>query len=400
MAAAALVACARGSPSLASRRAVSEILDSLDGREAIDTRAANNLFNRFTSGICNQPGKGRATAFRAVSAVSGDAENAQLLLRICRAVGRADGGSSARESALIEEISAVLNAPAPAVFDGTIISRDGKGPRPFFITIGNEKGGTGKSTTAMHLAVALLRFGYRVGSVDLDGRQGTLSRYLLNRGALAKTAGQEIPMPVHRRIEPSEAADRDVAAREETARLHEAFAELADRQIVVIDTPGSDSHLSRLGHSHADMLITPINDTLLDIDILAHIDPNKREVRAPSAYSEMVWEQSERRVSSGGKPIDWIVMRNRLTHINAHNKREIGRLLDQLAKRIGFRLASGFGERIIYHELFLTGLTVLDLSDDRLRGWNNVSLSHARQEISDLLLAIGVPETEVAERRL
>ena len=204
-------------------------------------------------------------------------------------------------------------------------------------------------------------------------------------------------MPVHRRIEPSEAADRDVAATEETARIHEAFAELADRQIVVIDTPGSDSHLSRLGHTHADMLITPINDTLLDIDILAHIDPNKREVRAPSAYCEMVWEQSERRVSSGGKPIDWIVMRNRLTHIDAHNKRAIAGLLDQLAKRIGFRLTPGFGERVIFHELFLTGLTVLDLPDDRLRGWNNVSLSHARREMRDLLLTVGVPETKIEQ---
>ena len=397
MAATALVACTQGSPSFARRRAIAEILDSIGTRKAIDTRAANNLFNRFTSGICNQPGQGRATAFSAVSAVAGDAESTQLLLWICRAVSRADGGPTAKDSALIDEISAVSQLPVPDFLDEARADRDGKSPRPFFITLGNEKGGTGKSTTAMHLVVALLRFGYRVGSVDLDGRQGTLSRYLLNRGALAKTTDQEIPMPVHRRIEPSEAADRDVAATEETARIHEAFAELADRQIVVIDTPGSDSHLSRLGHTHADMLITPINDTLLDIDILAHIDPNKREVRAPSAYCEMVWEQSERRVSSGGKPIDWIVMRNRLTHIDAHNKRAIAGLLDQLAKRIGFRLAPGFGERVIFHELFLTGLTVLDLPDDRLRGWNNVSLSHARREIRDLLLTVGVPETKIEQ---
>ncbi len=166
---------------------------------------------------------------------------------------------------------------------------------------------------------------------------------------------------------------------------------------MVIDTPGSDSHLGRLGHAQADMLITPINDTLLDVDILAHVDPRKHEVRAPSVYTEMIWKLNKQRAERGREPIDWIVMRNRLTHIDAHNKRAVADLLEQLAKRIGFRLASGFGERVIFHELFLTGLTVLDLPDDRLRGWSNLSLSHARREIDGLLAAIGVPEA--AERQ-
>jgi chromosome partitioning protein len=290
--------------------------------------------------------------------------------------------------------------PAPEALDETFANRDGAVPGAFVITLGNEKGGTGKSTTAMHLAVALLKLGYKVGSIDLDGRQGTLSRYLTNRRALAKTIHRDVPMPLHRRIEGSEADQRQAAESEDKARLGEAFVELADRQIVIVDTPGSDSYLSRLAHANADMLITPINDTLLDIDILAHIDPSKREVRAPSAYCQMVWEQNGRRLAGGREPIDWIVMRNRLTHIDAHNKRAVADLLDQLAERIGFRLASGFGERVIFHELFLTGLTVLDLPDDRLRGWSNVSLSHARREIHALLLAIGVPETELAQSTL
>ena len=400
MAAAALVACAEGNPSFAKRRAIAEILERVDPRKAIDSPAAKILFNSFTNGIRNRPGQGQAAALRAVSLAADDAEGAQILLRFCRAISHADGGPSAKESAVIEEISAVLSVPVLDVIDEKFVIRDGKGRRPFFITIGNEKGGTGKSTMAMHLAVALLRLGYRVGSIDLDGHQGTLSHYLRNRGALVEATGREIPSPAHRRIDAVQAASRDAAKKDETVLLHAAFADLADCQIVVIDTPGGDSHLSRLGHSHADMLITPINDTLLDVDILAHIDPNRREVRAPSAYCKMVWEQNDRRVSSGRKPIDWVVMRNRLTHIDAHNKRAIADLLDQLAERLGFRLAYGFSERVIFHELFLTGLTVLDLPDDRLRGWSNVSLSHARQEIRNLLLAVGVPEAEVARRAL
>jgi len=408
MAAAALIACADGSLTPTKRKAVAAILETMEPRGAVDPAAAGNLFNSFTNGIRSQPGLGRSAALRAVAAVAGDAEGAQRLLRICRAISGAHGGiqdgaqggaqdgPSARDSAVIEEIRAVLDVPAPEVVDETFANRDGAPPGPFVITLGNEKGGTGKSTAAMHLAVALLKLGYKVGTIDLDGRQGTLSRYLTNRRALAKTIHRDVPMPLHRRIEGSEADQRQAAESEDKARFGEALVELADRQIVIVDTPGSDSYLSRLAHANADMLITPINDTLLDIDILAHIDPSKREVRAPSAYCQMVWKQNDRRRASGREPIDWIVMRNRLTHIDAHNKRAVADLLDQLAERLGFRLATGFGERVIFHELFLTGLTVLDLPDDRLRGWSNVSLSHARREIHDLLLAVGVPESELA----
>jgi chromosome partitioning protein len=400
MAAAALVACARGPPGRATPQAVVAALDGLDPPKAVDPVAAKNLFNSFANGIRSQPGLGRAAALRAVAAVAGDAAGAGRLLEICRAVGAADAGRAPAETAAIEAICAALEVPAPQGFEAPPVDRRGAAPAPFLITLGNEKGGTGKSTTAMHLLVALLKLGYKLGSIDLDGRQGTLSRYLSNRRALATAIGREVPMPLHRRIEASAAADRNAAEREDRARLNEALAELADRQVVVMDTPGSDSTLSRLAHANADMLITPINDTLLDIDILAHIDPRKREVRAPSAYCEMVWTHNERRVAAGRKPSDWIVMRNRLTHIDAHNKRAVADLLDLLAERLGFRLASGFSERVVFHELFLTGLTVLDLPDDRLRGWSNVSLSHARQEIRNLLLAVGVPEAEVARRAL
>jgi chromosome partitioning protein len=311
------------------------------------------------------------------------------------AEGRRNSEVDPGELAVIEEISTTLNVSAPNSFRASFVSPNSKHRGPLFITIGNEKGGTGKSTTAMILAVSLLDLGYTVGSIDLDGRQGTLSRYLTNRRALAEAMDQHIPMPIHQRITGSEASDRNEAISQDMAWLRDAFCKLADCQVVVIDTPGSSSHLCRLGHMHADILITPMNDTLLDIDILAHIDPNKREVLAPSAYCRMVWEQNERRLLNNRKPIDWLVMRNRLTYLDTHNKRAIAHLLERLAERIGFRIATGFGERVIFHELFLTGLTVLDLPDDRVRGWNNISLTHARQEIRALLLALGFPALEL-----
>ena len=408
MAAAALIACAEGRPDMEKRRALQAALGNLDLGQAADpgahdTNAAANLFNSFTNGIRSQPTLGRKAALRAVAALAGDAGAAARLLEICHAIGghgggHGSGGASARELTAIDQIAAALDTVPPAPLGDPVPGRRGAGPGPFCIVLGNEKGGTGKSTTAMHLAVALLRLGYRVGSIDLDGRQGTLSRYLANRRTLAQSVGGDVPMPLHRRIARSTAPDRNAAEREDQARLAEAMTELGDRQVVVIDTPGGDSHLGRLGHAQADMLITPINDTLLDVDILAHIDPRKREVQAPSAYCEMVWKLNQQRSARGREPIDWIVMRNRLTHIDAHNKRAVADLLERLAKRLGFRLAAGFGERVIFHELFLTGLTVLDLPDDNLRGWSNPGLSHARREIDGLLAAIGVPEAGAARQ--
>ena len=400
MAAAALIACAEGHPDAGKRRALQAALKNLDVGQSVDPAAAANLFNSFANGIRSQPTLGREAALRAVVALAGDAGAVARLLAICHAVGGLDGGATARERSAINQIAAALDSGPPAPSVDPVPGRRGAGSGPFRIVLGNEKGGTGKSTTAMHLAIALLRLGYRVGSIDLDGRQGTLSRYLDNRRTLAQAVGSDVPMPLHRRIARSTAADRCAAEREDKAQLAEAITELGDRQVVVIDTPGSDSYLGRLGHAQADMLITPINDTLLDVDILAHIDPAKREVRAPSAYSEMIWELNQQRRAGGREPIDWIVMRNRLTHIDAHNKRAVADLLERLAERIGFRLAAGFGERVIFHELFLTGLTVLDLPDDKLRGWSNLSLSHARREIDALLAAIGVPEVDAARKIL
>lgn len=264
-------------------------------------------------------------------------------------------------------------------------------PGPYVIVVGNEKGGTGKSTTAVNLAVALLRIGYAVGTIDLDARQRTLSRYLSNRRAFAVDTGNRLPVPEHRYVERAVAEVAADGRADETARLAAAFAALSSCQFVIVDTPGSDSHLSRQGHAAANTLVTPINDSLVDVDVLAEIERDKRAVTGPSVYTRMVWEQNNLRIVDGRPPIDWVVLRNRLTHIDSRNKRDVADLLEKLARRIGFRVAPGLGERMVYRELFLTGLTVFDLPGT---GGDVIgSALAARAEIEGLLQIIGVRES-------
>lgn len=276
------------------------------------------------------------------------------------------------------------------MIDGGAARRPGRGPH--VVVLGNEKGGSGKSTTALHLIVALLNAGYAVASLDLDARQGTLSRGLENRREFARRQDLRLAMPEHRSIPRSQAPTREAAEGEEHARLEEAIAELTCFDFLVVDTPGSDNSLSRLGHTKADTLITPLNDSFLDLDLLARIDPEARRILAPSVYSQMVWEQRQARAAEGRRPIDWIVMRNRLGHVDARSKRNMARLLDELATRIGFRLAPGFGERVIFRELFPKGLTLLDLRERGAGVALNMSHLAARQEVRALMQAIGLAE--------
>ena len=271
---------------------------------------------------------------------------------------------------------------------------------PTVIALGSPKGGTGKSTTAMLLTVALLKLGHKVGSVDLDGQQATMSRYLANRGALIGEIGEALEMPRHYRVRSSLRTSRDLGEQEENRRLQEALHGLADCTYIVVDTPGNDCHVARLGCIGADTVITPLNDSLLDIDVLARIDPRKRVVLGPSEYSRMIWQENDRRVACGHRPIDWVVIRNRLGYVESRNTQEVSRLLLRLAQRLGFRLAEGLSERVVFRELFLNGLTLLDLPSEEVherygRGWE-----HARREVDNLLRAIGVPKRSPTPRQL
>jgi chromosome partitioning protein len=243
----------------------------------------------------------------------------------------------------------------------------------------------------MHLIVGLLRDGYKVGAIDLDARQATLSAYLVARDVFARGKTLDLPVPRSVPVFRSDLDSRADADAEETTRFNAAMAELADCDIVVIDCPGSDTFLSRLGHAHADTLITPINDSFVDFAMLAKVDPDNHAVVHPTVYSEMVWEARKRRFARDRGRIDWIVMRNRLGASEARNKRDVGATLDALAKRIGFRTVKGFGERVIFRELYLQGLTLMDVREAGLGIQMGMSHVAARAEVRALIGAIRKP---------
>ena len=269
-------------------------------------------------------------------------------------------------------------------------------PRPrskpaHVVVVGNEKGGSGKSTTAMHLIVALLRRGHAVTSIDLDARQATLTRYFENRQRTAQTRAPSLPLPEHYAVSKSALDMLGKAQDEERDRLTQLIEHLRRSfDYLVIDTPGADSFLSRVGHSFADTLVTPMNDSFLDLDLLAKVDGETMRVVAPSIYSEMVWEQRKARLERDGGKMDWVIMRNRLATLDARNKRDVEKILEQLQRRLSFRVANGFHERVIFRELFLDGLTLLDLRDAGMGLRLNLGHVAARAEIKQLLRTLNL----------
>jgi chromosome partitioning protein len=259
------------------------------------------------------------------------------------------------------------------------------------VVVGNEKGGSGKSTTSMHVATALARLGFRVGGLDLDLRQRSFGRYMENRAVQLRKSGLDLPSP---KLFDLPEVDQSSLKPGENAfdhRLSSVMSQMeADCDFIVIDCPGSHTRLSQLAHSLADTLITPLNDSFIDFDLLARYDPESGKITGPSIYSEMVWQARQLRAQAGLKPIDWVVIRNRLGAQQMHNKAKVGKALEDLSKRIGFRVLSGFSERVIFRELFPRGLTLLDLRDI---GVENLNISNvaARQELRDLVKGLALP---------
>lgn len=269
------------------------------------------------------------------------------------------------------------------------------------VVLGNEKGGSGKTTSSMHLIVALLRLGFSVGSIDLDARQRSLTRYIENRKVTMQREGISLPQPSHFVLPKSPFNIVDEAEEDERERFQSALSKLiSTNDFVIIDSPGSDTYLSRLAHSYANTIITPINDSFVDLDVLANVDGHTFKIVKPSIYSEMIWEQKLQRAKRDGGSIEWIVMRNRLSNINAKNKLLVTQVVSELSRRIGFRVAPGFSERVIFREMFLQGLTVLDIMQAGAN--SNVSLSHiaARQEVRDLLKILRLPHVDARIEQL
>lgn len=256
--------------------------------------------------------------------------------------------------------------------------------QPHFIVFANEKGGTGKSTTAVHTAIALAASGHRVGALDLDSRQRTMTRYLENRDATMRRLGKDLPQATYAVLE-------DLHEEQLTAAI-EALAKEAD--IIVVDTPGRDDAVARSAILRADTLVTPMNDSFVDLDLIGQVHPENYKVTKPSFYAELIWNSRTARAKQSGKSVDWVVLRNRLQHIESHNLRRVGAALDELARRVGFRVIPGLGERVVYRELFPKGLTLLDLKQ-----MGDVGMSHitARQELREMVAGLGIPEPGAVE---
>ncbi len=286
--------------------------------------------------------------------------------------------------------------------------------------MGNQKGGSGKSTFAMHIIVALLNAGKRVACFDLDLNQLTLTRYLANRRAWGREHGQDLLLPDHypvteenagtsrgeglslrqllAQIKPSRPAHKELiesGTLTHSADLRRFIAQLYEigrarrHDFIIIDTPGGVQHLNLIAHGMADTLITPINDSFLDLDVLVAMERSDLQPQ-PSNYAKMVWRALDARRNVSGRATDWVVVRNRLESDASNNHRQITRVLDVIQRTLDFRIAPGLHERPVYREFFAAGLTVLD----SVEGFTHAveSILPARLEVEDLMRQIGLTE--------
>lgn len=254
------------------------------------------------------------------------------------------------------------------------------------IVVGNEKGGSGKSTVAMHIAMALIKAGQSVATIDLDSRQKSFTHYIENRRAWAQHVGRDLEVPEHLCL--------DATNDDNGQALTDAVDALAQsHSFIVIDTPGHNSDLMRRAHSIADTLITPLNDSFVDLDVLGTVDPETLGVTGTSHYAEMVDEARRQRQSDDNVTPDWIVLRNRLSTLGSRNKKLVGEGLQELSQRLNFRCIEGLAERVIFREFYPRGLTALDDLDETTLG-TRPTMSHvtARMEVEYLLITMGLSD--------
>lgn len=252
------------------------------------------------------------------------------------------------------------------------------GKKAHIIVVSNEKGGTGKSTLSMHLAVKLMYENYNVAVIDLDGRQASLSKYINSRRDFCKKNNVSLPIPLHYVFEPMEDKSN---AREFKALIEELSTKV---DAVVIDTPGSKNYLFELAHIYPHTLLTPISDSLVDLSVIAEIDPNTGEILRAGNYAEYIWEVKKNLAAKGLPYLNWVVCGNHISNLRSRNKDVIFEKLENLSKLYGFRFTKGLKDRVVYKELFLNGLTVLDFNQSGLNSRMSMSQLAAKIELNDL----------------
>lgn len=273
----------------------------------------------------------------------------------------------------MDDSSPAVSAPSPVAVQAR---------RARVLVVGNEKGGSGKSTVAVHLVVGFLRAGLKVGSLDLDVRQATLTRYLENRAAFAAGRNVLLPMPTHRRgpnpVSPADAASHVAAL-------------LDGHDLVIVDTPGRVDDVSMAIHALADVIVTPVGESHLDLDLIGNLDRRQGRAVKPGPYAEFVWSVRQQRARGGLPPAEWFVCHNRRRQPETRVGREVARTLTDLASRFAFKLVPGFSERTVFQEMFPDGLTLLDLREAETGVGLTLSHVAARAEIRRLVEALSPP---------
>lgn len=266
------------------------------------------------------------------------------------------------------------------------------------IVIGNEKGGAGKSTVAALIATAMLYQGRRVSVIDLDLRQQSLSRLLANRRRWLPAAGVSAPMPLEYKLaeEPARLADDQPAA----MVLFKEAVDLAmsNSDLLIIDTPGGDTAVSRAAHVQADQVITPMNDSFVDFDVLGLVDPVSLRLLRPSHYAQEILHARALRAEHS-RTLDWVVLRNRLSGPDTNNRRRIERALEALSDDIGFRIGPSLRERVAYREMFPFGLTLADVAAKVKPGTSAGARQAARDEVNALMVSLRLTPADTAPPR-
>jgi len=262
------------------------------------------------------------------------------------------------------------------------------------IVVANEKGGTGKSTLSIHISVALLKAGFRVATIDLDTRQRTLTRFFENRASWAATAPWDVELPFHRALERGSSTNLHDNETAEFGAFASAVGEVEHSyEFVVIDTPATDSYLMRLAHSLADTLVSPMNDSFIDVDVFSRVHHDRTQRGQIAHYADLVLEARRKRKLVDQGIIDWVLVRNRISSVQSNNAKQIVASLSKLAVELQFRPTEGLHDRVIFRELFPIGLTALDPIEDAMRnGALTASQSGARAEIEKLVATLQLPE--------
>ncbi len=251
-------------------------------------------------------------------------------------------------------------------------------PKGHIIVFANEKGGVGKSTSAFHTCIALCNAGERVAALDVDLRQLTLHRALWARQESEREYGVRLPGP--EQIMLVQQNENELEEKLRMARIHSSF--------IIIDVGGHDSPIARRAIFMADTIVTPVNDSFIDLDMLGRIDPRTGELKTLGNFARLVEHLKEPGMALRQKPIDWVVMQNRSRSLGTKNERKVRDALTKIAPIAGFRLVPGLRERVTYRELFPLGLTLFDL--DAIPDLGRAQPA-AREEIWAMLRSLNLP---------